>query len=300
MMKAYLYIIFAIFPYLVQAEEIQLPEKDSIEREQVQIWESKLAAARTLEPREKILALGLGLRSMGWRRSFPDHGIEVDLMYRKLQQELLSTPGHARYFADEVERLIADPKNAGSSVRERSWYLRQTLVHLPSPETIQVLGSYLYDERFSLDPTVVNSGATGPTYALVAVALRHIGLRETEDYIRTQGTRWTTEEDIESIRRWWEEVKTGERTFSFKGQDVEYRFLPDGTWETIPIANPPDDGPGASEAKPAPANARESPAQLAVPADNESGVPWRWIWLGMAGLLFAGYLGLRKLRKRGR
>ncbi len=37
--------------------------------------------------------------------------------------------------------------------------------------------------------------------------------------------------------------KIDRRSFSFKGQKVEYRFKPDGTWETFAMTNPPDDGP---------------------------------------------------------
>jgi len=68
--------------------------------------------------------------------------------------ELCQIPGHARYFADELERKweIAkeDPWGVGKRCSydfERRTYLVQTLPHLPSPETVMVLGSYLEDER---------------------------------------------------------------------------------------------------------------------------------------------------------
>ena len=40
---------------------------------------------------------------------------------------------------------------------------------------------------------------------------------------------------IADTRAWWEEIKSGKRAFSYKGQKVEYRFKPDGTWETIAL-----------------------------------------------------------------
>ena len=55
---------------------------------------------------------------------------------------------------------------------------------------------------------------------------------------------------VQPWQSWWEEIKSGKRTFSFKGKKVEYRFKPDGTWETLAMANPPDDGPKPTPAKP--------------------------------------------------
>ena len=77
-------------------------------------------------------------------------------------------------------------------------------------------------------------------------AIREIGLRNPPEPL--DGLALYPDDLLAATRAWWEEVKSGKLTFSFKGQAVEYRFRPDGTWETIPIANPPDDGP-----KPAPA-----------------------------------------------
>lgn len=291
-------IIFFCFSCIVMAENSPPPEVQLQETQQVHMWEEKLEASRMLEPEEKIKALWLGLRNMGWRRSYTDHGEQVKVIYRKLQDELLSTPGHARYFAEEVERLIADPANAGVSVRERSWYLGDTLVHLPSPETIQVLGSYLYDERYTLDPNKDNSGALGPTYRIVARSIRSIGLREPQDVIRTEGVPWTTDKDIESIRRWWEEVKSGKRTFSFKGQAVEYRFLPDGTWETIPMENPPDDDPRKVVAVAVTPEQNDEPSAAQPPAPDARKVPRLWIWIGIAGTLLALVAGWRMTRRK--
>ena len=46
---------------------------------------------------------------------------------------------------------------------------------------------------------------------------------------------------VDQCRAWWEKVKSGKIAFSLVGQNVEYRFKPDGTWESSLIDNPTDD-----------------------------------------------------------
>ena len=106
------------------------------------------------------------------------------------------------------------------------------------------------------------------------------------------------EAELKPWQSWWEEVKSGQRTFSFKGQAVKYRFRPDGTWEAIPIANPPDDGP-----KPVPATAetekQTAPSDTADAAKPDHRSMWWWI-AGAGGLLIVVACGLfRKSRKVG-
>jgi len=258
------------------------------------VYEEAITRFSTEPSPENLMKLAGHLRGIARYRE----GYKESEDYHRIQNILLSTPGHAKYFAEEIERLIANPRSPNDDVRERRWYLRDTLVHLPSPETIQVLGSYLHDERYSLDPNKNNSGAYGPTSPMVATALRNIGLRESEEYIRTQGSSLTSTLDMESLRRWWELVKSGERTFSFKGQDVEYRFKPDGTWETIPIANPPDDGPKPMEAEPDESVKREASSQPATPVNNDTSTPRQWVWIPIVVVLVAGLFGYRMFRKR--
>jgi hypothetical protein len=93
-------------------------------------------------------------------------------------------------------------------------------------------------------------------------------------------------------------VKTGKRTFSFKGQAVEYRFRPDGTWETISIANPPDDGPKPVPVAPNSGKRDESPATVDSVKPADRSLLW-WI-TGVAGVLLALALTLfRKFRRTG-
>jgi hypothetical protein len=122
------------------------------------------------------------------------------------------------------------------------------------------------------------------------------------------GERWTDEKWLEvevkeavasyrkklelltEYRSWWEEVKSGKRTFSFKGQAVEYRFRPDGTWETIPIANPPDDGPKPVPA--APDSEIQTPPSETVDSVKPEDHYLLWWITGIAGVLLAVALAL--------
>jgi hypothetical protein len=69
-------------------------------------------------------------------------------------------------------------------------------------------------------------------------------------------------------QKWYEEVKSGKRTFSFKGQVMEYRFRQDGTWETFPISHPPVDAPKPTVAVASPEN-RTLPPQKQIEEPNK-------------------------------
>ncbi len=227
------------------------------EADQVALWESKLVETQDEPPNVRLRELSLGLRNMGHRRGFEGHSPAVEEAYLKIQQELLSIPGHAKYYADELERLRLDPKS--NYERIRPTYLAATLRYLPSPETIQVLGDHLSDMRDTpIDENpkyheAVSSGklrpidwAPTPQNAWLATyALSNIGLQDPpfEPVANYSFIRYApSTESLQKFRVWWEEVKSGKRTFSFKGQNVEYRFKPDGTWETISLVIPPDNG----------------------------------------------------------
>jgi hypothetical protein len=154
---------------------------------------------------------------------------------------LLSIPGHAQYFADEIEserQTVQDlPPHVGDRIsydRHRYWYIEGTLEHLPSPETIQILGKLLYDERDTPPPPSRGQDWTDiPANSLVASeAIANIGLRHAPV---PKGHEGGTVEALAKHKAWYEKVKAGTLAFSFEGQNVEYRFKPDGTVETTPL-----------------------------------------------------------------
>jgi hypothetical protein len=102
-------------------------------------------------PHELIPDLGEALRKLARENIFQvRERIEV---YDLVQSTLLSVPGHARYFADEIRReqkeVTQYPTSTGPRVDydfNRGLYFL-TLRHLPSPETIAVLGDFLADDK---------------------------------------------------------------------------------------------------------------------------------------------------------
>ncbi|MEO5714334.1 MAG: hypothetical protein ABIT37_12680 [Luteolibacter sp.] len=161
-----------------------------IERDQITLWESKLVEMQRQPPDLRLKEQQLGLRNMGYRSGIEGHSPAVDEIYHKIQQELLSVPGHAKYFADELERLRLDPKGDYENIRTQ--YLAETLRYLPSPETVQILGHYLSDMQdipFDENPKykeMVRSGKlraadwipTPQNAWLATYALSNIGLRD--------------------------------------------------------------------------------------------------------------------------
>ena len=225
----------------------------------------------------------------------PDHSRDVEDLFRQIQGEFLSIPGHAQYFADEIEReraaLVPDDDRI-SFDRHRSQYLRETLKHLPSPETIRVLGNYLFDDRDPMPPMEPGQDWVPvlPNPLLALKTLAEIGLREAPVKPDTFFDYWNPE-PLPGVRAWYEEIKSGKRAFSFKGQSVEYRFNPDGTWVSTPIANPPDDAPAPPPAKPPATGGKPSgPACAPPPATAPapvSGRIWPWITGGVLTVLAA-------------
>jgi hypothetical protein len=220
-----------------------------------------------------------------------------------IRSELCQMPGHASYFSEaiEAERKRIDGLGVNYGPRVDYDFNRrlafETLSHLPSPEAIGVLGSYLSDERdfheiklSAETDECVSGGSTGnSTHAIKA--LENSDLRDKpyqEGSIVDRGAvkaAWIA---------WWDEIKSGRRTFSFKGQAVEYRFKPDGTWDTIPIANPPDDGPQLVSVA-APMNSKDDSAPRASTGEQKPNGSWVWIVTGMiGGLALVLWLGVRR------
>jgi hypothetical protein len=270
-----------------------------IEAEQVALWEQKLKEAKSLTPEKRISYLWLGLRNMGHRKSSDNHSSEVQIIYQKIQDELLSIPGHARYFADEIKReqhqvahypTVTGPR--GTYDFNRGLYFL-TMRHLPSPETIAVLGDFLADDKDQPDP---RDPSKSYDYDIplanshhAAETLDKIGLRDPPvPPARHQVSPLIPEDYLPYARAWWDEVESGNRTFSFKGQAVEYRFKQDGTWETIPIANPPDDGPQSTHKSSANRPVKRPGAVRADPPESPDGHAWWKYGIGGAALLALG------------
>lgn len=204
--------------------------------------------------------------------------------FSEIQSLMLSTPGHATVLANEVERYRSSPANSQDRYdynRYRYWYLVETLKHLPSPETIQVLGHYLFDER---DPVKNWSDVPPPpeNSKLACFSLSSIGLRNPP-----QIDNDARNADPAPWRLWYSKIQSGELAFSFLGQNVEYRFSPHGIVQKVAlhktagdlaaeIPRPPESTPPEAPAiAPAPSVLAAAPAPPA---------PWTRFWPGLVGI----------------
>lgn len=219
--------------------------------------------------------------------------------------ELCKIPGHARYFAEEIKREQEEVKqyatNSGPRVsydRHRTWHF-ETLRNLPSPETIWVLGEFLSDDVDTPHSSVPEDSDWGEidraNSFFSSMTISEIGLRDAPAGRELFDIR--PEQHLATTRAWWAEIESGKRTFSFKGQNVEYRFKPDGTWETLTMANPPDDGPGRPESGPNRPERKSSPPPVNIKTETtEWSRPWLLVAAGILTVLAT--IALRMLRTR--
>jgi hypothetical protein len=208
------------------------------------------------------------------------------------RDELCKIPGHARYIAEEIKREQEEVKDYGTNSGPRVTYDRQrawrfeTLRYLPSPEAILVLGEFLSDDLDTPQPLVSEGSDWGENARansfFSSKTISEIGLRDppaSRDSFDIQ-----PEKHLATTREWWDEVKAGKRAFSFKGQNVEYRFKPDGTWETLAIANPSDDGPGRPQAGPTRPPLRPATEKRESRESQVTIIPWL---VAFAAVVFA-------------
>ncbi len=303
-MRAYLLMIMmACAGQASPANHIWTAAERKLEADQATLWTETLTRAAALQPKDKFDALWLGLRNMGYRTARPGHSVVIDQIFGEIQHDFLATPGHAQYFADliEAERAALKPADfRGAYDRNRRMYLAETLCHLPSPETVKVLGFYLYDERDDPPPGAAHSSDVipEPTTAIqVMRTLTELGIRGAPF---PQGTFFHRQDwdNLARFRAWFAPIKAGEKAFSFQGQAVEYRFKPDGTWTSTPIAHPPDDTPKPPlpTAPPRPHPAQATTPQ-AGPAATGHAALWPWL-LGVALLVLPAAAWFLKARRR--
>ncbi|MEK7951944.1 hypothetical protein [Luteolibacter soli] len=229
------------------------PEQEAGEHQRISYWRGQLAEAGDLDAQpvaQKIETLGTVLRGIGWPADYRYAGAEAATFQKEVQAALLAIPGHAKHFADKIERereeAQAIPRTAQIKYDSvRSFCLMGIFPHLPSPEAVQVLGHYLDDERdiprHEVDKSRERDYITEPENAWLAVgALSTIGLRDSPyPPLRfVDSAKGIPEQAVAlpKFRAWYAEIKEGRRAFSFLGQKVEYRFMPDGSWETAPLA----------------------------------------------------------------
>jgi hypothetical protein len=154
---------------------------------------------------------------------------------KKAIEELTKIPNHAKYLTEHLESIrISDAdggKNTSENNRNRYGLIIETMVHLQSPEIIQALGHYLYDERDTPPPpTPKQDWVSAPSNAYYAAqTLCNIGLKNAP----VPKTKWAKADDLATWRLWWEQLQAGNRTFSFEGQDTVFRLKKNGEIERL-------------------------------------------------------------------
>jgi hypothetical protein len=253
----------------------------TIENQQISLWQGNLAKSQALKGDERLALLGFGLRCIAHRKTLQDHNAGVDSLYQEVQDAILTTPGHAEYFGKEVKRMM-DDELAGRPVTGERYYHFQALGHLPSLETLKVLGELLDDERSkSIGPTV--DGAPQASNAALAVeSLEELGLRH-RPMRPTQNT--LASEQIPAWKQWFDQAKAGARKISFEGDPREYSLA-----DTVRL----------------PAFVREvrRPGLLPPKQSGESpgaevgGISLFWIFTGLLALAVGGMAIWLQLRNR--
>ncbi|WP_035612266.1 hypothetical protein [Haloferula sp. BvORR071] len=250
---------------------------------------------------QRIEKLGWGLR----RTSVNNIYISGDRLgtHAQLRDALLAIPGHAEYYAERIRE--AQAKRSEESIPSKIGPLQVALTNarqtgfstvslLPSAESVRVLGEFLYDEEGRVPPSPPGTKddrdkrqyATGESpsafYALDAIAKLPI-ISPPVQRRRRNETKY--DEDIESWRLWYEQIKAGNRTFRFDGDPKEYN-LKGPVGSAVSEASLPGKS-GAPAANPA-AVSEKTPAQR-----------WPlWVALGaLAGVVV--YVGKRKAGRSG-
>lgn len=182
-------------------------------------WEVKMLASveeqKNLPPEQAIPKLGMWI----YQLSLHTHTEKGDrIVFNTAHNLLLSIPGHAEWFGKEIKAKTDDKVN-GTGLNlpgRREWHF-DTLSQLQSPETVKVLGELLFDER---DPWkgIPTDAPWWPSCNLAVQAIHNLGLENPPVKSQYPDPR----NDLRTWQLWFEQVRAGTRTFSFKGDKTIY------------------------------------------------------------------------------
>ena len=188
-----------------------------------------IAACGTKSPSDAIPYLGRALVKISSLNIFQvSQRIST---YDQAQVTLLSIPGHADYFAKEIQisraKAIDRQAREGGEIRWEDYDdVRSAAIHtlenLPSPEAVRVLGELLSDSEKTgpqiSEGHLPDAFGPPPNASLAADALKLL----IEKPPVPQDRNWQKKGDIEAWQLWYEQIQSGNRTFRFKGDPKDY------------------------------------------------------------------------------
>ncbi len=187
----------------------------------------------TMNGVDKMKELQEYLRKLGSRYPHPD--ARWNAIFIRAQKATVSIPNHAKYLEDQINSCF-DPvtkERVLSKGNEQRYLIRETLCYIPSPEMVWLLGEMLEDERGKIDDPKNRLGATSNAdwacSALMLIGLENMPVPRGKGMMPVESAYLRKD----TWKLWWGPIKAGNRSFSFAGQEVEYRFRNDGTYETI-------------------------------------------------------------------
>lgn len=228
-------------------------------------WDKLLDRSSEFTDDQKIDYYSKAL-GVGNNRQMTDKQREI---YSRTQELLLSTPGHAEYYEKRIlrlwndfrEKLKNDPSKAnGSTYLGGTHYDFPVLRHLPSPETVRVLGDMI------LETEIIDTGEC-PTIHLASQALQelhHLPLASKP----VQNHDVFSDRDLETYRLWYSQIKAGNRTFRFVGDPNEYTLAG-------PVSRVADVGATSRPNAETPTNAVTEQTQ------SSTAIPWYAIGMGV-------------------
>jgi hypothetical protein len=204
----------------------------------------------------KINSVPERIDELGKFMSIGSHGgmdAEQKLVFIKAQATLLAIPGHAKFYQDQIEttrKLAIEHKKLSQeerlrlrkegTIRDPGDYrdMRvgafEILKLLPSSETVAVLGHFLNDQEsrdgndmFGKRIEFTDVLPYPPNCAAAYLAIIELGIKSPPTpapKTRIPGD-WNLD-NVDAWKGWWNEIKTGKRTYRFIGSDIEYG--PDG------------------------------------------------------------------------
>ena len=161
-------------------------------------------------------------------------------LYRETQNSLLSIPGHALYYKNKIESLRSKIKSGKYDEDERGNYIREYRDHqgaihifgqLPSAESIAALGHFINDSEGRDGKTIIGTTHKGDDGFEVnclnaMVELNRVGIANPPVDLKRPVTTDNMFEYVDKWKDWWEEIRSGKRTYRFIGSPIEYG--PDG------------------------------------------------------------------------